>query len=210
MLGDVHLNRGDLETGRERLEEALALARESGSPLLAGAITGMSDLQYAERQLDAAAANYEEALPLYRTLGTPDLIAFCLLRMTDISIERGRAESAHTTLREAVDITIKLDCRWTARAVLDSSAAMCVLTGQFERAAQFYGAATAHGDRMGSKRDSMSDAFLAPFMAKSQDILGTIAFADAMSAGNALGYEHAMADAAACLALDVASLKVPQ
>ena len=85
------------------------------------------------------------------------------------------------------------------QCALDVSAGLGAWHKEWARAGRMFGAAEAQIARTGIQRDPTDEVFLRPLIAQARDALGSERFEAAASAGRALGYEDAMAEARAWL-----------
>ena len=195
LVGMVSQAQGERAKARAYLEEALALSREFGNQnLLAQALHALAEFHRAGN-LDAAEPLYEEALVLQRELGDSYESAICLLNLARVAIQRGSADRARTMLLEALAIATEIGSLLVEQFVLDISAWLAALLGDFASAARFYGAAEAQLKQTGYHRESVDEVPMAPLIARAREALGAAAFVAAESAGGALSHKEAMAEA---------------
>jgi tetratricopeptide (TPR) repeat protein len=199
-LAMASLGQGDRATARGHLEEALALARELGNKRqLAAALNGLAQVHRVEGDLDTAEPLYEQMLALARELGDREIIAIGLLNLAMVSIGRGAGDRARGMLLEVLAMAEEIGSKPAGESLLEVSAGLGAMREQWERAARFFGAAEAQTGQTGLHRDPADEAFLAPLIAKAREALGAAEFAAAESAGRALAYDEAMAEARAWL-----------
>ena len=82
-----------------------------------------------------------------------------------------------------------------ARPVTFAVMALAVVSGEWERAARLHGAADAISAQMGYHREPADEASLAPFIMRTREVLEDARFLAAESAGRALSYDEAIAEA---------------
>jgi predicted ATPase len=199
-LGGALLAQGDHAGARRYCEEAVALAEQSGERReLAGAINTSAQLYRAGGDLSRAEPLYEKVLALGRDLGDREVIAVSVLNLAMVAVGRASVERARLMLVEALAIAEEIGSKPAGQGVLEVSAGLAALCGDWPMAARFYGAAEAQATRSGIHRDAADAAFLDPFVAKARSSLGSEAFATAEEAGRALSYDEAMAQARAWL-----------
>jgi hypothetical protein len=102
-------------------------------------------------------------------------------------------------LLEALAIAEEIGSRPAGQSVLEVSAGLGAVGGDWPRVALFFGAAEAQAAQTGLHRDPADEGFLAPLIAKAQAALGAEAFSVAEAAGGALAYEQAIIAARAWL-----------
>jgi tetratricopeptide (TPR) repeat protein len=203
------LGQGDSAKARQYLEEALALARESGNKhQIAAALNALGQLTRLEGRLDEAEPLYANVLALAREQGNRESTAFALLNLAMASIGRRRASGVQAMLLEALAIADDLGSMPAGQSVLEVSAGLGALNEDWESVALFFGAAEAQAAATGLCRDPADEAFLAPLVAQARAALGASAFSGVESAGRALAYEAAIGKVRAwlqtALAADIA------
>ncbi len=199
-LGMACLGQGHLATARAHLEEALALAHELNNKReLAAALCALGQLYRIEGALDKAELLYENVLSLARELGDVESRAIGLLNLAMVAICRRSEESARAMLLEVADIATAVGSQRVGLSAMEVSAGMSALCEDWERAAQFYGAAEVQTENTGIHRDPADEAFLAPLVEQARSALGRDAFRAAEASGRALSYDKAMSEARAWL-----------
>jgi len=199
-LGLAYLGQGNPAKAREHLEEALAVSRELGDKAhTAVGLNALAEFHRLQGNPDMARPLHEQVLALARELKDADGVATCLLNLAMGAIGTGSAESAREMLVEALAIAEEINSELAQHGALEISAGLAVLVGELEGAARFYGAAQAHLEQVGIRREPADEAFLAPLIARARAALGTVAFSAAEAAGRALSHEEAMAQAHAWL-----------
>jgi non-specific serine/threonine protein kinase len=216
LLGYVVLALGDRELARQRFEEALGLARQAGDKRqLASALNALAVWHSAEGDLDKSEPLFEGALGIERELADPGSIAIGLTNLAFVSTHRGLGERARVMLREGLAIADEIGLGRAGIVLLGDAADLAASFNEWEFAARLYGASDALADRVGyqheplqtSKKVQMDtkgaadyySAFRARFIAQTRDALGSDSFAEAESAGRALSYDAAIAEARAWL-----------
>ena len=196
LTGMVAQARGERALAREFLEEALVRSRECNDKgQFAQALHALAEFHRAQGSLDAAEPLYEEALVLQRGLGDSYESAICLLNLARVAIQRNSADRARAMLLEALAIAAEIGSMLVGQFVLDICAWLAAFLGDSARAARFYGAAEAQLKQTGYHRESVDEVPMAPLIARAREALGAAVFAAAESAGHALSYAVAMAEA---------------
>ncbi len=197
-LGMVSSSQGKLADARRHFEEALRLARrvQKYRELV---LLGLAALSRHEGNLDAAEPLFEEALTVLRASGSRVNTALAIIGLAMVSMGRGAGNRALTMLLEALAIIEETGSRVAGLDFLGISAGLGAYLGDWERAAQLWGAADAQAEQLGRHPDPFDQAFLVPLIARARKALGESAFAATEAAGRALSYEAAMTKARAWL-----------
>jgi hypothetical protein len=98
-------------------------------------------------------------------------------------------------VREALRIADDTGSKGAGAWSLDCSIGLAAFFSEWECAARLYGASEALSAQIGYRREPPDEAFLAPLIAHTRRALGDAAFAAADSAGRALSYDEAIAEA---------------
>ena len=99
---------GRLDEATAVLEEALAVARETGDPwLIAHPVLGLGELARIRGDLARARAFYEESLALARDAGDRMQVAMALNNLGMVAITEGDHEAARPFHRQALDIALE-------------------------------------------------------------------------------------------------------
>jgi hypothetical protein len=114
------------------------------------------------------------------------------------SIDRRLAGGARAMVSEALAIAEETGSKPVGQSVLEVCAGLAALLEQWESVARFYGAAEAEAANTGLRRDPADEAFLAPRVARSREVLRA-AFEPAEAGGRALPYDEALGEARAWL-----------
>ena len=195
-LGYAILARGSRAKAREHMQEALAVSRAlANKNQLSKAVSGLAELHRAEGELDKAEPLYEEALAIDRAQGDYGHIATTLANLAWTSISLGFGERARAMVREGMAIADEIGSKRAGAALLDCATALAVVSGEWERAARLHGAAEAISAQMGYHREPADEASLAPFIMPTREVLEDARFLAAESAGRALSYDEAIAEA---------------
>jgi tetratricopeptide (TPR) repeat protein len=190
---------GELALARGHAEEALALEQELGNKhQIAAAFNALAQIHRLEGDLGSAEPLYEKVVALAREDGEREIIAIGLLNIAMVSIGRGLADRAAALLLEVAAIGEEIGSKLVGQSVLDVSAGLAALRGEWERAARFFGAAEAQAGQTGLRRDPADEAFLAQWMEKAHMALRD-AFDAPSVAGSLLSYEEAIAEASGWL-----------
>ncbi len=120
-VGLVHHRRREIEPARRSYEEALALARQAGDPLLqATALVNRAGIDEVLGNLEGARGGYEGALPLLETLGRRDRVAAVLHNLGAVARAAGDYRTALQRYQRALEIWRQLGDRRGEASTLNS------------------------------------------------------------------------------------------
>lgn len=140
-LGSMLLLQGDVEAAEPLLQQAVVLHRRMASRVhVAESVAGLGELALYRGCLGDARHCFEESLKIGRDVGVPHIVQLALVGLGAVATREGEAGPAGAYLSEvqttpgAVDITLR-------PLLLERLAALAILTGHLERAAELLGAA---------------------------------------------------------------------
>lgn len=192
-LGLACMGRGDLAAARRHLEEAYARARAQGDKRqVAAAQNQLGQLKRVEGALDDAQGLYDQVLALATELGDRESVAVGLLNLAMVDVARGAPSTARRRLIDVLAIAVEIGSKPAGQSVIEVCAGLASLSGEWSRAALFFGAAEAQASYTGIRRDPADEAFLIPLVHKAREALDADAFARAETAGRALSYAAAI------------------
>jgi len=196
LLGYSALALANRALAREHFLAALAKSRQLGNKLqVSSALNGLAELYRVEGELEKAEPLYEEALSLSGARGDRGGTAVHLANLAWTSISLGREEQARGMVREGLAIVEEIGSKRLGIAYLDCSTGLAAAVGHWERAARLHGTAEALREQMGYHREPTDEASLAQIIWRAREAIGSAAFAAAESAGRALSYGEAIAEA---------------
>jgi len=199
-LAMVALGQGDRACARLHCDEAIAIARESGNKQrIVTASNALAQLHRLDGDLEAAARLYRQCETLARELGNPDFTAVALLNLAMVDIARDSPHPAAALLREVLDISDETGSKPAVQSVLEVSAGLAGLRGEWQRAARYYGAVENQTRVTGIRRDAADQAFLEPVVARTRAALGSELFAENEAAGRTLPFADTINDVRAWL-----------
>ena len=199
-LGLAYLAEKDFDSARERIEEALALVQGLGDKRnIASALNALAQLHRAQGNAPAAEPLYDDALALFREVGDHESVAVALLNLAMTFIERGAPEAARSACLEALEVVEQTGSRRTGQSVLEVAAGLAAARGDWQRAAQLYGAAEAQQAQSNLRRSPPDEAFLRPRIDETRRALGDKRFSEEEAAGRASSYDAMIAHARAWL-----------
>ena len=199
-LGYLALALGNRTAAREYFLTALAKSRQLGNKLqLSMALNGLAELYRVEGEFENAEPLYDEALSLSAERGDRGGMAVHLVNLawTSISLERG--ERARAIIGEGLAIVEEIGSKRLGVAYLDCLTGLAAAVGDWSHAARLHGSVEALREQMGNHREPTDEASLAQIIRRTQEALGSAAFAAVESAGRALSYDQVIAEARAWL-----------
>jgi len=190
----------DRTAARTNFEASAALARTMGDKArLSFALNALGG-HYAEvNDLDAAEPLFEESLALVREVDDQESVALSAANLARLVVERGDAERARALLGEAAVIAREIGATRPGQNVIDVTACLAVLRGEWLDAARFAGAVQAAMEEIGLHRTPADDGFFMAQLEKARAALGETAYGEAAAAGRALSYARALDEAEAWL-----------
>lgn len=199
--GFLSYHRGSYADAKRYAEEALALARQAGDPLMLWVATNvLAEVLSLAGETKAATPLYEEALALGRGMGSRNLTMVGLLNLARVSLTTGAAVRARELMRESLPIFDEMGGDRNLHCLLFFCAGLAAQQEEWERAARFLGASERDLERMDMRREPPDDVALAPLLAAARTTLGEDAFAAAEAAGRALERAEAARELRAWLA----------
>jgi predicted ATPase/DNA-binding winged helix-turn-helix (wHTH) protein len=197
-LGSIERTRGSLVESRSLLEQSLALARACGTPFdVASALVDIGEGCRMERDLDGAAARYEEGVAILRRHGIA--ITETVLNLVTIADERRDYATAGRHLREAVVESRARSSRYLDWCVLQHAAALAAAVGDAPFAARAWGALESVAAATGLVLQRADVDYLMDRLGRARRALGEQAFEEACAAGRALSPEVGVAEVGAWL-----------
>jgi len=197
LLGRIAASQGRWDLATERLEAALARSRAAGSdPVAAVMLHHLGRLAFDRGDLPRADPFLAESLALYRRLGFTWGIAWVLSTRGDVEHSRGNAHAAVTTYQECLALIGKND-DFYALVPLAGLARLAAEAGFLVEATRLAGTVAARRARVGVPVQQYAQPNLDRALAVTRAGLVETAFAAAWSAGEALSFVDAMAEACA-------------
>ena len=185
----------NLAQARRYLEDSLALARANSSHYNIGAaLNDLGEVCRMESKIDEAAANYEEALAIFREHGSARGAANTLFNLAIVANERRDYRQACQHVRDAAAEAKALRSRYYECWVLQHAAALAAAIGDAPFAARVWGAFDAARGATGLALQEPDLVFLMQRIERARVSLGEAAFAEAHAAGRALSLDEATAE----------------
>jgi predicted ATPase/DNA-binding winged helix-turn-helix (wHTH) protein len=184
-----------------RYEEISAIALATGDLLLKGRnLNNLAEWHRACGRPAEAAACYEKSLATHRAANNPGMIAIVLCNYARLLIGQGQSGGARAQLVECIGIARANGLRGMDEHLLEIGVGLAVGHGDAVDAARLHGASLARMRESGAKRETVDEAFLAPWLARARAAAGAAAFDAAERAGIALEREASLAELLAWLA----------
>jgi hypothetical protein len=149
--------------------------------------------------LDVAEPLFEEALALSREADDQETIAMHCANLARLVVERGDAERVRVLLLEAAAIARDIGSARVSQNVIEVTACLAVLRGQWTDAARLAGAVESLMEEISLHRTPADDVFFVTQLAKARAALGEAAFAEADAAGRTLPHVDVLAEVEAWL-----------
>jgi len=176
-------------------EEAIGVARsEKDGASLSFALNGIAEVHRELGNLADAQGFYEQSIALARAQENARATATGLGNLASLLIASGQLDRARTTLAESMALGSGIGSKAMVECQLDVVAALAAASASHSTAARFHGATLARMRESGTRHDPVDEAFIAGWMARSREAIGTAAFGAAEAEGKALGYDVAMAE----------------
>lgn len=103
--------RGQLDEARSRIETALAMPGEPDHPARARALTGLGGIMYWQGEWAEMMAPYEQAMDIYRRVGSEAEISEALYNLSFPQGYTGDFEAAEALLRESLELSERIGRR---------------------------------------------------------------------------------------------------
>jgi predicted ATPase/DNA-binding CsgD family transcriptional regulator len=193
-LGLAALRRGTFDRAGACFEEALAIHGSLGDTTwLPFALKNLGLVAYRRGDRAQADTLYQRALTQFRDMGNSFGTAITLINMAQSARDRGDLFRAAALYAESLALRWDHGDKISVAGCLRGLALVAALTRQFERAARLFGATETLREAIGSRESqSTSDARA---LATLCEELGEPAFRLAWSAGRALSFPEAVAEA---------------
>jgi tetratricopeptide (TPR) repeat protein len=196
LLGGLAHNRGDLGAARQRNEEALAYARESGQThFIAMYAQGLGGIATDQGDHARAAVLFAEALTIWRTRGDPWAVGIALLNVGKSARALGDLSHGARTYREALALFADHGDRAKVASCLEGLGHLAARGGEPERAIHLFGAAETLYEAAGFQVPHHDPSAYEPALAAVRAALDEATVAIAWAAGRTLPLEHAVVEA---------------
>ncbi len=145
-------NIGHIEQAEALYQQSLAFARRSGSRFRqAQALNNLGVLFEERREYETARQHYQAALELTQESGAPLLQCISHLNLGDLARREGRFDEAHNLYEETMGLCRRHENEYMLVNVLAQLAALALVQGQVQAAAQQYQAVLPLAHEIGSK-----------------------------------------------------------
>jgi hypothetical protein len=191
-LGLIALGRGDLEAGRARLEESLAVVRRAQDTFgVAQMLTALGDVARRERDYERAHTLYGEGLACFRLLRTRGATAGLLHNLGYVSLHRQDRVQAAQLFTESLSLfRVAGDKRGLAECLMGLAAV--AVGSRPVRAARLFGVAETLLESIGGRVAASNLGDYEHNLATARNSLDEAAYAAAWSAGRAMSPEQAI------------------
>ena len=199
-LGMACLGEGAVAAARGHLEAAYRLANELGNRReTATAANALAMVHRAEGQPGLAAPLYAQVIATARDLGDRELLAIGLVNQAMVSIELGSQADAIAQLGDVLDVCAEIGAKLAGQSALDVCAAIASAQGDWPFVARLYGIAQEQIRSTGLQRDTVDEAFLAPWIERARGALTDARFAALQAEGARSSLDDGLVEARAWL-----------
>ena len=196
LLGYVLLAQGSGAVAGASFLEALTLSRRLENKLqLSRALNALAVFHAAHGRQVEARALFEEAVVVSRDLGDRVGVAIALSNLAATLIDLGFGDCSRAMVEEGLAIAEEIGSKYAGYANLNGAMELAAHFNDWEVAARLHGATETLLQQIGNRREAVDSVTHAPFVARTKMSLGAAAFAAAESAGRALSYQEAIAEA---------------
>ncbi len=192
--------RGDTVQGNAIYTELAELAERIGDRWNGAiALNNLGDLALQSGEWERVVELCGRSSVLRRELGDEWGTALALSNVALAELQLGRLSSAATSLRAALDTSVKLGAKMVLTFCLECSAALAVARGKMHEAARLCGAASRLQQELGSRRETLEQEFVDRIVESVRASLGADADAE-IQRGRELSLDEAAAVALAATA----------
>jgi tetratricopeptide (TPR) repeat protein len=192
-LGNVTLLLGEVEAARAIHTEALAIARQAGSPgSISSALTGLGRLAARRGDHFRAYELYLEALELRRS-GSDRALTDQLNVLGSAALGMGDSSLATKHFRDSLQMCQMQGIKWDAAHALAGLAEVAMGVGNAGQAARLFAAADALLGALGAKRSIGDQADHEHMLQAVSDALGESEYQKASASGRAMTRDEAIA-----------------
>lgn len=190
--GEIALIQGNLQLGRQHLEQAIAHNRGTGQPLpLAGELGWLAEVAFLEGDVNGAHELLTEQLSTAQEQCIWVWTRHALMWLAKVAIHRCDLTSARSNLEE-----VRLMSRMHGGVVdpreIELAATLLAAEGRFETAARMLGAAEAHRDALGEPLPAAYGPELKRLENTLRSELGAQTFNEARQGGRQINSEEAV------------------
>jgi tetratricopeptide (TPR) repeat protein len=196
VLGELEVERGNLDAARGLFEEFLASARAGGDGrLLLGALGDLASLEMLEHRYDRSLELLSQAVAIATELGDPVKRVVIQHNLACTLHRMGQFDKAATQMLDQVDTILRLNEAWMLVVFAEDYAATLAELGANDDAVRLLGAADALRHRVGLERPPSQEAYIAEPMAKTRNALNAEEWSASYEAGRGMTIERALGDA---------------
>jgi non-specific serine/threonine protein kinase len=195
-LGLLATHRGDFESARKHLEEALPPLHEADEDgVAAQTLTFLGTALLLAGDHEGARRRFEEALALGRSMGDRLSICNALFNLAQLALARGDHDAAFRWFAEGIIPSEELGDRSNVAYILGGLGIVAGARGETERAARLIGASEALVSAIGLRGHAYyqtDGALYDRVEAEAKASLGEAAFETALDEGRAMPHERAI------------------
>jgi tetratricopeptide (TPR) repeat protein len=199
---------GDMGVGLACVDEEIELRARIGQPRseIAPALISRAAIRRMQGELDAAAADLDEALALVDRHNL-EVLHVIQSDRARVAIAQGRLTQGRESLVEAMRLLRDMDSRYRTMVALDVASLLAAACGDWSRAALLQGSFDATLSEMGGYQNPYDDRVLARVREDTRAALGADAYPATYASGRRMPLERALAETLAWLTQD--ALEMP-
>jgi tetratricopeptide (TPR) repeat protein len=177
----------DNDEARKRFEEALSLARKSGSRLTeASVLSNLGEIARIKGDRAAATELYRGAVDIFRSEGDLLYLAYNLVNLGTLRLEEGDVSSARKDFEESVRLSLEIGDSYQTALAVSGMVAVHLLLDHPDSAAELQGYVLAEYERTGVPLQRFDQEHLDRTVAALASLLGREDYQERVAAGRSL------------------------
>ena len=193
-LGLVKFMQGDLALGKDLMHESLKIARElNDRRIISIRLTSLGEIAREQKDYQSAREFYEEALAIAREESSNYLIAVYTFNLASVACLLGDYKFALENALESLKVSEELEDKISIADALNIFAALAVVAGKIQKAAQLWGAAQSIHDATGFKLEKVDQEFNERYFSQARAAIGDEIFESAFKEGQLMRLKKAIA-----------------